>query len=390
MAYDFSEVRLDSPVADVESIANFRAFPLLLESTLMGIFTVQTAYLVQHQGSRLITRSILPGYLRPKPKPHAGRLLVLTIGLYLSAVACWALDIVLLRQDLLVLLPNQISTDPDPRIYEALAQLRAEEQYARAVLQVIIWIISDCVTLWRAYVILERPRWLKHTISILLFLEFADYVVYLILWVYIFPHPPRFISTLYKTSGGLIGTAPFATTCALTATVQAFASLLIFCKAWMILKSRQGLLHGPGRTFRTLSIFIESGVAYSALWIWYATGSDDEISSQTTTAWMDSYVIPLTAMYPTLVMMIVTIQDSALAKAERLPSGVSSFRMETTALQDAELQITRCSRHAKPMPSVLASAYSADAVAIDTAENKHDGSSGTCTSSQDGHVHDGV
>ncbi|VDB83434.1 unnamed protein product [Peniophora sp. CBMAI 1063] len=320
MAYNFSEVRLDSPVADVESIANFRAFPLLLESTLMGVFTVQTAFLVQHQCHRLMTSSTLPAYLRSRPKPHTRLLLGLTVCLYLLAVACWALDIVLLRQDLLDLLPNQLSTDPDPGVYATLAQLRGEEQYAQAVLQIVIWLISDCITLWRAYAVLGKPRWLRYTIFILLFLEFADYVVYIVLYVYIFPHPPRFISSLYQSSGGLIGTAPFAATSAFTAAVQAFASFLIFCKAWMILKSRQGLPCGPGRTFRTLSVFIESGLAYSVLWIWYAIGSNDEISSQMTSAWMDSYVIPLTAMYPTLVMMIVTIQDSALAKADRLSS----------------------------------------------------------------------
>lgn len=37
MSYNFSEVQLDSSAADVRNVANFRAFPLLLESVLMGM-----------------------------------------------------------------------------------------------------------------------------------------------------------------------------------------------------------------------------------------------------------------------------------------------------------------------------------------------------------------
>ncbi|KZV70093.1 hypothetical protein PENSPDRAFT_685852 [Peniophora sp. CONT] len=326
MSYNISEVQLDSPVADVKDIADFRAFPLLLETTLIGVFTVQTASFVQQRCSRLIKEARKPPYLRSKPKPHANLLLGLAIGLYFLAVAYWAIDIALLRQELYVLLPNQVSDAPDPRVYNALADLRGAEKYAQAIIQVVIWSISDCITLWRAYVILERPRWLGLTILLLLFLEFADYVVYLTLYLFALTHPPRFIAVLWQNSGGLIGTAPFVAASSLTATVQVFATSLIAYKAWSILQSRRGVLHGPGRNFRTLSVFIESGVAYTVLWIWYAVGANNMITSKTTAAWTDFYVVPITAMYPTLVMMIVTVQDSVLADADNWPSRASSFR----------------------------------------------------------------
>ncbi|KZV68555.1 hypothetical protein PENSPDRAFT_510825 [Peniophora sp. CONT] len=351
MAYNFSEVQLDSPVAGVKSVANFRAFPLLLESVLIGVFTVQTAFFIHYRSSRKRTKSRLPVYMQAKQMPCTNLLLGLAICLYLLAVACWAIDIALLRQDLLVLLPNQLSSNPDPKIYDALAELRAAEQYGQAILQVVIWSISDCIALWRAYAILEKPRWLGYTILSLLFLEFADYIVYLVLYLYIFPSPPRFIVILWQRSGGLIGTAPFAATSAFTAAVQAFATSLIFYKAWAILKSRQGLFCGPGRNFRTLCIFIESGVAYTALWIWYAIGSDDIISSNTTAAWTDSYVIPLTAMYPTLVIMIVTMQDPGLADVDNLPSRASSFRFTVLpGPRDVESGMSSEPGHAKSTP----------------------------------------
>lgn len=219
--------------------------------------------------SRLIKDSRLPAYVKSKQKPHANLLLGLAICLYLLAVACWAIDVALLRQELYVLLPNQVSPDPDPHVYEVLAKLRGAEKYAQAVLQVVIvsslpwqmrsllmyeqWSISDCITLWRAYAILERPRWLRITILFVLFFEFgvssvnnshriaqccadgtpkAGYVVYLTLYLYALSYPPRFIAILWRKSEGLIGTAPFAATSSVTATVQFFATSLIAFKAW--------------------------------------------------------------------------------------------------------------------------------------------------------------
>ena len=115
------------------------------------------------------------------------------------------------------------------------------------------WAISDCITLWRAYVILERPRWLKYIIASVLSLEFgelrlpsmncdecvrahtvsytANYVVYLTLYLYALARPPHFITVLWQTSGGLIGTAPFVSTSAVTATIQIFATSLIAYRA---------------------------------------------------------------------------------------------------------------------------------------------------------------
>ena len=88
--------------------------------------------------ARILEGSRLPAYLRARKRPHTNFLLGLTVPLYLLAVACWSIDIALLRQDLLVLLPSQISDDPDLDVYMSLAELRAAEQYAQAILQVII------------------------------------------------------------------------------------------------------------------------------------------------------------------------------------------------------------------------------------------------------------
>lgn len=88
--------------------------------------------------SRLIKDSRLPVHCRQKRKPHANLLLGLAICLYLLAISYWSIDVALLRQELYILLSNQVSGAPDPHIYDALAQLRGAEKYAQAIIQAVI------------------------------------------------------------------------------------------------------------------------------------------------------------------------------------------------------------------------------------------------------------
>ena len=50
----------------------------------------------------------------------------------------WTLDVVILRQELLVFLPQQFSATPHPDIYGTLTRMLGVHWYAQAVLQVLI------------------------------------------------------------------------------------------------------------------------------------------------------------------------------------------------------------------------------------------------------------
>ena len=116
-------------------------------------------------------------------------MLSLAVCLYLLAAASWAIDIRILWKEMYVLLPLQL-TSPEPEDFNAaLSNSNGAPLVAQAVLLRLIvsgpdlniiwsmlnaipkWFISDCISLWRAYAILGRPRWLLALSFTLIFLE---------------------------------------------------------------------------------------------------------------------------------------------------------------------------------------------------------------------------
>ncbi|KZV63145.1 hypothetical protein PENSPDRAFT_220651 [Peniophora sp. CONT] len=288
----------DSPVATLRSIVDVRVFPLLLETVLLSIFTIQTIYFVYHRCSNAEAKP----NTRAHRRPNVNSMLCLSICMYLLVLVYWVLDVIILRQELLVFLPEQFSSTPSPDVYETVTQMLGALWYAQAILQVLIWTASDIVALWRAYVVIGKVRWLKITTVIVLLVEIGVY-----------------LAKSETSSKRLIVQVPYLTAASTTVAVQILTTSLIAYKAWAVWKSRQGLFNGPGRVFRALAVLIESGVAYTLLWIWYFIATNDSILSWKITAWTDYYLMPITAMYPTLVVMIVTLQDIVLANVETSP-----------------------------------------------------------------------
>ena len=118
-------------------------------------------------------------------------MLCLAICMYLLVLAYWTLDILILRKELMVFLPEQLSSTSKLDVYRSLTQMLGAHWYAQALLQVLIvsgaltvscipfadasigiqWAASDIVALWRAYIVFGRARWLKITTVIVLFIE---------------------------------------------------------------------------------------------------------------------------------------------------------------------------------------------------------------------------
>ena len=62
----------------------------------------------------------------------------LSICLYVLAAAYWALDVSILRQEFLVMLPNLLSQTPDVKTSGDIAQSIAFKWYIQAILQAVI------------------------------------------------------------------------------------------------------------------------------------------------------------------------------------------------------------------------------------------------------------
>ncbi|VDB83394.1 unnamed protein product [Peniophora sp. CBMAI 1063] len=311
------EFNVESAAAILRDIVNIRAAPLLLETALIVIFTIQTTLFVYHRWSVSEGKQ----QIAPHRRRRLNVTLTLSISMYFLALVYWLLDIIIAREELLAYLPARLSQTHDESAYSTLDKMLGVHWYVQTVLQILIWTSSDAVVLWRAYAVLGRPRWLRITIVILFLLEIGVYMDYLVFYLYVLPHPPPFIQSIREMTGSrYIITAPYLAAASSTLITQVFATALIAYKAWRVWKSRKGLFQGPGRVFRALAVLIESGVAYTLLWIWYTIATNDGILGPIVTGWTDYYLMPLTAMYPTLVVMIVTLQDSVLANVEGSPS----------------------------------------------------------------------
>ncbi|VDB83399.1 unnamed protein product [Peniophora sp. CBMAI 1063] len=298
----------DSPITALHTIAEIHIFPLLVETGLIAIFTVQTTYFAYHRWTRKEPDAAFV-YAHHR-RIHVNALLCLAVFMYLLALAYWALDVVVAQQELLVFWPELLTATAGPDPYQSLTNRLGTTWYAQAVIQGFIWTASDAVALWRAYVVHREARWLGIAIPLLLLTEFGVYAGYLVFYTHILPTPPEVVRR--KSMSSIIVVAPYLAAASITVTVQVFATTLIAYKAWTLWKERKDLFTGSGRLVRTLAVWIESGMMYTLLWIWYILATNDSVFSWEMTAWTEYYSIPLMAMYPSLVVMVVTMQNSAL------------------------------------------------------------------------------
>ncbi|VDB83424.1 unnamed protein product [Peniophora sp. CBMAI 1063] len=311
--YKSSQLVHSSHMADLRVVSSQHTFPLLLETALLAVFTVQTVYFVCHRCLSSDTNRDQPSHRHTtQHRLRVDSLVGLALCLYLLLLAYWAIDVAILHQELSILIRSESSPLSDVDVYAPIERVRTMEKYIQATLQVMIWIAGDSVALWRAYVVLGKGYRMKVLTASLLFIDFGAYVSHLVYYTSPSQDPPLFMGRLWERVSGPISVVPYMTAASATAFVQLATTSLISYKAWLVWTSRKGLFCGPGRVFRTLAAVIESGLLYTLLWIWYIIGSNDRVTGPTAAAWVDYYMLPVTAMFPTLVVMVVALQDSVL------------------------------------------------------------------------------
>ncbi|KZV75523.1 hypothetical protein PENSPDRAFT_70944 [Peniophora sp. CONT] len=310
-----SEAELQATLEFLKSIADYRVFPLLLETALVAFLTVLVVYFLYARLSRGTWSSVL----------------VVSLCLYALAVACWGLDIRLLWQALCVDLPRLLSLpDSDPGLDMGLDQ--GPIPFAQEVLWVCVYSLGDGVTIWRAYVISGKPPWLRVTILGIFVVEAVIYALVIAAEVGGLAQGPH--SGLQSRSIYLsLSTAA----CSFTAAGQVFASSLIGYKAWRHWKEVKDFMDNSGargsqRSISLMLLIVETGIAYTLLWIWFALSRSDTTSELGLKAWYWSsyYMVPTAAIYPTLVVVLVTARCSVLDRSLTEPYKPSALEFATT------------------------------------------------------------
>ncbi|KZV68561.1 hypothetical protein PENSPDRAFT_653065 [Peniophora sp. CONT] len=309
-------------MSQVKIIAEERVFPLLLETFLLALDVILTLYIVHRQR------------IARKTTPMAHPVLFVTLGMFVIFLAVWIIDVYLLWEDIYKFLPQRQDVVPTPMLRGVLTDAGSGALYAQRILGNVMVIVGDGVVQWRAYVIFGRPPWLYR---LMVFMFVAECVLYAVATLYgivgLLPH--LHASSLLWGSYDRIWTPLISCALVLTAFVQSLSTSLIAYKTWCHWKEIREIVPHPGSqlTIAVLAILVESGVVYTIIWAAYIATNFSEHSILFN--WSNSYTVPLIAMYPALVIVLVATRRSILER------GIGS----TPALSDIRCALPGMSSH---------------------------------------------
>ncbi|KZV68549.1 hypothetical protein PENSPDRAFT_510649 [Peniophora sp. CONT] len=300
MSYNESILQSQAALRDLQAITMNRIFPLLLETFLMAVFTCLIVYFVCQQLSQRST-------------PLKGRLSApgVALILYAFAVVYWALDIRILWLELSRIIPLELDPTQDLNIRAALLANHGVLLFAQNIFCLCIFTLNDLITLWRAYVLFGSPRWLLCTSVLMILVELGLYALNIVSEANYLPDVPR--STLSLADSLIKGVGPAAYAC--TAAGQVFASVLVVRRIWVSWDDFKDLLflRGSKRRPSELCVLVaESGLLYAILWVWVAISISGISGLLTAAYWSNYYMVPIAAIYPTAIVVIVTLRRSVL------------------------------------------------------------------------------
>ncbi|KZV72997.1 hypothetical protein PENSPDRAFT_649251 [Peniophora sp. CONT] len=312
------------------SIADYRIFAVILESMLFAFYIV-----------------VLMAFYCAKSWKDSKRvpgIFAISVGLFLMCAAAWTLDICVLSLQLYQLLPSRFSPNgPDTTIDQATTTLYGNLKFARSACTTVIYIFCDIISLWRAYVIYGRPRWLKITSLSLFSFSCILYIATLVLDdTSGLGSPPTFAVRLEELDGGAVPEVLSSMAVSTTAFSQVFVTALIARKAWIYRKDLQSLLPaqrmGSSNRKRLTSVFyvvIETGIVYSLLWVIFVLAHEYALGL-TGAYWSEAWVCQISGIYPTLIVVIISERASILEQGANNASGLGSVSIRFAANDDLE------------------------------------------------------
>ncbi|VDB86256.1 unnamed protein product [Peniophora sp. CBMAI 1063] len=303
---------------EVWDVATFRVFPLVLESMLFAFYTaLMIFYCLRFYGKRGAQRVWF--------------IFAISVILYILSTVTWTLDISTLWSDMYCFLPDRLSSrnskvSPD----EALARLNGITKIAHDTCEVIVVLLSDIVSLWRAYIIYGKPRWLKTMSIAVVIVSTALYIVNEVMIYDIFSSQPY-----QDAHGERLVVAIQVVTLSATACAQLFATMLIAHKAWThrkqlreLLPTRQGSYRHQ-RPLAVLCIIIETGIAYTCLRVFFVLANfgthSVRLLGEAAYNWSNAFMSQMSGMYPTLVVLVVFVRESFIERSIQNASEIGSI-----------------------------------------------------------------
>ncbi|KAJ7206309.1 hypothetical protein GGX14DRAFT_568281 [Mycena pura] len=291
-----TEQQVQLHATNLANTANFRVFPILVETVLYAIFTI----LIITSSNILIGRG-----LQGRP---AKIMLGVTLVMYGLSTYDWAVDIHLLRDDLKVFLPADLM-QPPPDHARRIA-VNAALHISQAITNNICTMLSDTVVCWRVYVVYGQRRSVLVVAAILLTLLFTGIITCNLTEIGKgFPS----ITNLHRLVPTQLQID--VVTLILSALVNIWATGMIGYKAWRCRQSIKRYLKDTSkRTFSEsmLALFTETGVVYTTLWILKNIIVIPNVEPTSYTDYASMVMYQVTGMYPTLIIILIALRKSHL------------------------------------------------------------------------------
>ncbi|KZV68548.1 hypothetical protein PENSPDRAFT_753999 [Peniophora sp. CONT] len=219
--------------------------------------------------------------------PPSGFMVFITMAMFLMFTLYWLINVYILWAETY---NAWWGTDPDDQQVSDVVNVLGNLQFLTRALMLIL---GDAVSLWRAYAILGRPRWLYILSTFIVSAEVA-------LWIAI---AVEFIKAKISLDSNILLTAVAVF---IAAFVQLLSTLMIGYKTWLHWSDVREFV-GPSnvrRSLAVLTVVIESGVALHS-------GSQSET---------------LQAMYPTVVIVLVSARLAILERSINSAAAQSDVR----------------------------------------------------------------
>ncbi|VDB83429.1 unnamed protein product [Peniophora sp. CBMAI 1063] len=276
------------------------AVPLVVETYFYALCTILTVYVL---------------YRRWVRQEEATSLFMIAVALIMFCLfsTYWIIDVYKLWHAARILpeLPDPGISDS---VYEAEFGLTTKKLVTSGQLPVVFLMMTlgDIVSLWRAYVISGRPRWVYALAMAFVVVEFG-------LWILIIVQ--QALTDLSDHEALVLELVSLS----VVAAAQLLCTLLIAYKAWSHWRDIRGVLgfSSTQQSIAMLVVVIETGVAYFVALICYAAVS---AARQLPRQYeildiLGACMVPLFAMYPTGVIVLVAAR---LAILERSIASISS------------------------------------------------------------------
>ncbi|KZV66277.1 hypothetical protein PENSPDRAFT_97250 [Peniophora sp. CONT] len=290
--------------ADAEAVrqslaqtTDFRIFPLLAETVLWAIFTVLIAtstYILLSRGLQSRSNQVM---------------LTLTLVMYALSTLDWAIDVRRVWTDLKISLPAELSS-PVPGEDE-LDKLNVALRIVQAITNNVCVLLSDVVVCWRVCVVFGKDkRVIGMAVMLLAALASGLFLCNLTQIGEGFPDLSSHLRVLapHELPIDIVALV-------LSALVNIWATSMIAYRAWTCRREIRHHLENKGRksfTESMLTLFLESGTIYTVLWILRNIILLPVVENSPYTNYSALVMYQMTGMYPTVIIVLVTLQKSHL------------------------------------------------------------------------------